>query len=333
MKEIILINSYTNTVDKEDGLRSLVSFLKDNKYEVCVSTHTPTPKDIIDRSDYFIYDKSNPILDDPSLQWRTWFQCSGYDVNFVSKTAKSHFLAYYRLIFGGLRYLKTFKYDIVHSMEFDISFKNIDELKENYLLIKNGGVDLIGYHKDGLRQGSGFSVNLNKVDLDNLVYDENDLKSKYKMFKDQDRHPLIENLMFDEFLPQNSKIKPISMLEETAIINTSGSGNPPKDDFDATPYIHEGRLYIFILNRNYLRLDINIIFIDKDNIGKTINTLVSPNMLDNQERSNADSFNIDDISNVKSFKLIVNNKLFFEFNLENSDDMEYIRRYIEFNVH
>ena len=120
MKEIFLINAYTETTDKLDKLRDLITNVKNNGFEVCLITHTSTPQDIVDRCDFYIYDKENPMVSDPEVQYWTWYESPEYHIKWVSKWSRTHVLAYYRLIFGGLSYLKSLGYDIVNSFEYDI---------------------------------------------------------------------------------------------------------------------------------------------------------------------------------------------------------------------
>ena len=56
MKEIVLISAYTPELHQIDRLRDLIISFKKLNYRVCLATHTPTPQDIIDRCDYFLYD-------------------------------------------------------------------------------------------------------------------------------------------------------------------------------------------------------------------------------------------------------------------------------------
>jgi len=72
MKELILILAYTPTSEKQDKLRDLIMSLKSFNYRVCLSTHTSTPQDIIDKCEYFLYDEENPVLWDDELKyWST----------------------------------------------------------------------------------------------------------------------------------------------------------------------------------------------------------------------------------------------------------------------
>ena len=57
MKEIVLISAYTPDTPTQDNLRELIKSLKDLNYRICLMTHTSTPSDIVDRCDYYVYDK------------------------------------------------------------------------------------------------------------------------------------------------------------------------------------------------------------------------------------------------------------------------------------
>tara|TARA_R110002167_G_scaffold12013_1_gene51747 strand:- start:944 stop:1897 length:954 start_codon:yes stop_codon:yes gene_type:complete len=72
-RNLIIILSHCDTEEKLNVLRDTVKVLKDNHFSTLVTSYIPLPEDIVRELDYFIYDKSNPILNWPiksSLYWR-----------------------------------------------------------------------------------------------------------------------------------------------------------------------------------------------------------------------------------------------------------------------
>ena len=137
MKEIILISAYTPDVERQDDLRNLVISLKDFKYRVCLVTHTSTPQDIIDRCDYFLYDKENEVLYDPEIKY--WYNHTFKDIafSFVDySTISTHMLPVFRMYLSGLMYLKSLGEEIVHMIEYDTIVKNKEMWDQNVEILK-----------------------------------------------------------------------------------------------------------------------------------------------------------------------------------------------------
>ena len=67
MKEIALIGSYCNTKTKLDILENQIDSLKLLNLDILVFGRYPLPLHIQKKCDYFIFDKSNPILKDRAL--------------------------------------------------------------------------------------------------------------------------------------------------------------------------------------------------------------------------------------------------------------------------
>jgi hypothetical protein len=309
MKEIFLINSHTETTEKLDNLRELIKNIKSNGYEICLITHTSTPQDIVDRCDYFIYDKKNPIVDNPEVQYWLFFKCNNYHFASVSKHSKTHFLAYYRLIFGGLSYLKSLGYDVVHSYDYDIVFNSFDEIKNNTKLLHN--YDIISYHNnDNLDKFTYFSINLGKLDISKMVYNETDLYNHYKTYHENSKFPLIENILYDEFLPKNIYVKPISELEKTSEINTHRMiGN----NITISLFPYENKLFLFSLDSQNTKSKIDVIY---NNIVLSFESLYGK------------YYYIDEISNIENIKVFLDNVLYSEHNL--SSDLDYLTEYTSF---
>jgi len=61
-KKIVLIQSHCNTEEKLNFLIQNITTLKTKGIDVLLFSHIPVPEDVIELTDYFIYDKSNPIM-------------------------------------------------------------------------------------------------------------------------------------------------------------------------------------------------------------------------------------------------------------------------------
>tara|TARA_R110000823_G_scaffold228159_1_gene355532 strand:+ start:1011 stop:1904 length:894 start_codon:yes stop_codon:yes gene_type:complete len=73
MKKIVLIQSHCNTKEKLDFLKSNLIKLKALGLDILLFSHITLPEEIVNLTDYFIYDKSNPIMWDERrhVYWKT----------------------------------------------------------------------------------------------------------------------------------------------------------------------------------------------------------------------------------------------------------------------
>jgi len=70
--KIILIQSHCNTEEKKNYLLNNINRLKEYDVDILLFSHIPLPNDITAQVDYFIYDKSNPILSSERQHYYWW---------------------------------------------------------------------------------------------------------------------------------------------------------------------------------------------------------------------------------------------------------------------
>ncbi len=73
-KNLIIILSHCDTEEKIKILDDNIKQLKSNGFDILLTSHVPLPKSIQSQIEYFIYDKSNPILHWPQrgmVYWKT----------------------------------------------------------------------------------------------------------------------------------------------------------------------------------------------------------------------------------------------------------------------
>ena len=72
MNNLICITSHCNDDDKIEILERNISILKDCGFKILVASHIPLCDKILSSIDYFVYDKSNPILYYPERYMEFW---------------------------------------------------------------------------------------------------------------------------------------------------------------------------------------------------------------------------------------------------------------------
>lgn len=73
--KIIIILSHCDTKKKKEILIKNISKLKNNfNYDILLTSHIPLPENIINQVDFFVFDKSNPILKWPERAFYHWYE-------------------------------------------------------------------------------------------------------------------------------------------------------------------------------------------------------------------------------------------------------------------
>ena len=78
MKKLYCITSHCNTKEKIESLKRTIKQLNDLNRDILLISHIPLSEDIIESVNYFIYDRSNPILHYPE---RVMFVWNKIDIN------------------------------------------------------------------------------------------------------------------------------------------------------------------------------------------------------------------------------------------------------------
>jgi len=71
-KNLIIILSHCDTTKKINILKKNIKTLKSHNFDVLLSSHIPVSNDIQSQIEYFLYDKSNPILHWPNRGMTYW---------------------------------------------------------------------------------------------------------------------------------------------------------------------------------------------------------------------------------------------------------------------
>jgi hypothetical protein len=140
MKEIVIISCWPSTEYRENLLIKLINQLKELNKEILIASHYPVPDHIVNQVDYYIYDKTNTLYTDKTLDNYPadyYFKNEGFRVEAVNI---SHSTALSRIFNIALNFIKNLEYDYFTIMEADVDF-NIEDLKKlddiKLYLVKN----------------------------------------------------------------------------------------------------------------------------------------------------------------------------------------------------
>ena len=272
MKEIVLISAYTPDLKRQDDLRNLVISLKDLNYRICLITHTSTSQDIIDRCDYFLYDKENELLYDPEIKY--WYHHNLKDIsfNFVDYTTMStHMLPIFRMYLGGLIYLKSLGEEIVHMIEYDTIVKNKEMWDQNVEILKEKDAVLYSlptfYENDNLVCVNGFqSINIKNVPYDLLSFSQPELKNQYLNYYQSAKFPVCERMIFDNIWSKLNYY--VFKLNSKDDLNNSFIINTVRVQFNFPPtnvHFFENRFHVFSYNNTEDPFNLDVIINKKHN--------------------------------------------------------------------
>jgi hypothetical protein len=224
MKEVYLILSHTPSFEKQQMLRQLVHSINKQGKEVMVISHTQIPKDIEDMCDYTIFDKENKLAYNADAQFWSYTKVNDKKFEFLNLKSAITILPVYKLLIGGVSYLKALGYDIIHLLEYDCEisdFSHFNNVNEN---ITQGEYDIIGFKQERDHEQKHLllpiSFNVKKLSFDDLSYDEDFLLSDYKRRFRSKLFPITECLVYDNLWSKlNVKIEDSEEIKATMKIN------------------------------------------------------------------------------------------------------------------
>jgi len=131
MKNCFLITSYCNTDQKIEALQECITNLKGiSNDDICLHAHYPLSVDIQNQVDYYLYDKSNPILSYPEKFITWWRQFNGKTFHIYKDDYGYTVLQQWKRSFDFLKNL----YDNIIILNYDviISQNLVEKIKHNF---------------------------------------------------------------------------------------------------------------------------------------------------------------------------------------------------------
>lgn len=135
MKDLILIGSYCNNVEKENILRDLVKSIDRSFFDLMVFSHLSVPVDIQNACNYFLYDSENELVSNYQLKTQFWIQVGERRINTTEFQDQNTFIPVFRQLVIGSSVAKLLGYDKIHYIEYDCSIESFDELIDNSIIL------------------------------------------------------------------------------------------------------------------------------------------------------------------------------------------------------
>ena len=278
MKEIYFITAYTPTFDRQQALRNLVHSIKQQGKEILVISHSPIAKDIEDMCEYTIFDRENKLTYDSMIQYWSSSLINNLRFEYINLNSSYTVLPVYKLFFGGLAYLKSLNYDVVHFLEYDCEIKDFSYFEKIKDSIINGEYDMHACYDS--EEFTDFSVtlpisfNIKKINFEQLIYDEKKLLKEYEYRFRKQIYPITEGMTY-EFLWKDLNKKVVHENELKDVITTNFNykfGRPDRSSFNVT----NGLLHFLHDNMTNLKGNLIDIIITDTNGNKTAKSIQVP---------------------------------------------------------
>lgn len=137
-KNIVLIQSHCNTQEKINVLLENLSKLRNYNLDLLLYSHITLPQEVIDKVDYFVFDKSNPIM----WEERRHYYWRVTDKYKLESTVPDYGWTVFNQMLGSFQLIKNKNYENIVVFCYDTV---IDEKIEDYLI--NPRQQLFEHHK------------------------------------------------------------------------------------------------------------------------------------------------------------------------------------------
>lgn len=198
--DLILISAFCDTKEKEDVLRNLVNQINsENKFDLMIISHTVIPTDIVQKSQFTIYDKKNELLYDWDMRSKPWFNPNNDRaiLSIFTGFFNTH-LAIWRMIILGNSFAKNCGYKKVHHIEYDCDIKDFTEIHENSKLLDD--YDCVTYTKtqstvDNILFGTYQAYRLDNLSEKLLILNENSILNEIRESDDKSPEAMLYDLL------------------------------------------------------------------------------------------------------------------------------------------
>ena len=328
MKEIFFITAHTPDFVREQALRNLVHSIKQQSKEVMVISHSPIPKDIENMCNYTIFDRENKLIYDSNLQYWSSSLMNDLKFEYINLSSSSTVLAVYKLLLGGLTYLKALNYDVVHFLEYDCEIKDFTYFDSVSTSIFNGEYDMFASHDTesftGIYVTLPISFNIKKVSFDQLFYDEQKLLTWYRYRFTKQLYPITENITYELIWKDlNKKVVHENDLKDVIETNFNHRfGKPDRSSFNLV----DGVLHFLHDNMSNLNGNTIDIIITNTEGKKTAKSITVPYF-------RCFWLNLEiEYTKVRDIKIFMNGSFYRQLDLMNPNDRFYIESSIIYKV-
>jgi hypothetical protein len=184
MKSIIVIGAYCPDAERKQLLENCINSLQPIRkdFDILISSHIHVSEHIVDKVDYYFYDKDNELLTDWDLLNTPWFSPKE-NLNIVSSLISNYsvYLAAYKNFINGMGISKNLGYKTAHYIDYDAVFTDYSDFYDDINILKD--YVSVQYVKPNILfesnlpwgQGPFQAINLDKVNDLFIKYNKEEL--------------------------------------------------------------------------------------------------------------------------------------------------------------
>ncbi len=158
--EVIVITSHADTIEKKNMLRSCISEIKNQGYDIILSSHISLDDDIVNSVNFFVLDKDNPIVTFKEYDKYNvsplflWYNQEKFKFNISLDL--NHGFAVLKLIKNATAIADMNNYKKIHIMDYDYLIEDSSVLKSHSKFLNN--YDVVSYNWESRKDiiSSGF---------------------------------------------------------------------------------------------------------------------------------------------------------------------------------
>jgi len=310
-REIFLVSAYCDTDEKIELLTNIINFLHDGGKKICLCSHITVPDYIIKKIDYFVYDKENETLEDPSTKFFATFKSE-----FVSIQTKllggwkNTTLPVLKSLFNGINIARGNGYNILHYIEYDTELKDFSMFDDNLKILSKTNAGCVYYGKENNRLiGSYIGFNLDRFPADSFVFNRDRILNEWMPL-----HGSCENIVFNEYAIKYDSVSKdtADLFSDPFKINLSGVHNNYEKNRWGLVLEYESDFYFFIFNDRKDPVIFNVII---DSVNRSITLDPGVSFIDKLP------------STARFVKIFCNNLIHRDYDLEDPLHIGEIRKY------
>ncbi len=174
MKDIVLIADHPTTEKRLDRLLNLIQLIKDDGKKIALTSHVLIPEYIVNKCDYFLYDKENPynlFVENERSPRQDLYMGNYIFTSFeflIPHKNKDYRFSCEKQFLLALNYLYNLNFDIIHYIEGDVLI-DLNELNDNNKIISTNEFDSVIYCSSILMCGGFFSLSIKNTNIDKYL--------------------------------------------------------------------------------------------------------------------------------------------------------------------
>jgi hypothetical protein len=219
-KSIFLVVAHVVNDTQIDLLHNICKKIKENGYDYILASHTNVPDHIILGSRAFTFDTNNhtiPVegrdLSQRGIFWMENPEFRLYSPFFFHGGMPCYAVSHIHNLYNGLLLAKRFQYQYVHLMVYDTDF-DLDDIKGREKLMSSGEFDFIGYFLSGRLLGDQYSINIGKIDTEELFLSQDEMDKRISDLLHDDSYYLMKYLVRENGMKCDKREIPRSRYKE-----------------------------------------------------------------------------------------------------------------------